>query len=324
MHLTMIVFRPLLLLLFFLSGSVFADSTIGAVCNTTSNTKSYYELQSNQLAPIDTYLQTRLHGFFVNQSLLTSLSGHREKKIVYFDTPDLKLFNLNIELSHTLEKQLPKYIREREYITYKNHNQAETIKFQARKYKTKLSQYDKLPLIRYVRRKERPLLLERLSNFPDLFTELSETLEVNHTEKAYLITHMGKVISQVSLDKYHIDNFGLPVYGYLLSLELSSDYKTRLNTDEIATLTTTLCTLESEIVNSLSLTFKPEALNYSHYTQLAKDKLPIRDFILRNPLLFNILQSIFFIILGTLLLTLLIGRYKNSHSTKKIITRSRD
>lgn len=319
---TTIASRLLFFSLSLYTATPFAVGTESASCKTASHSNSYYELQQNQFAPIDSYLQTRLPGLLINQALLTSISGHRESKVVYFDTPDLLLFNSNTELSHTLEKHQPKYIKEREYVIYKNYqktSQPEVVKFQVRRYKTNQSQYDKHPLVKIIRRKERPLLFEKLNTTPGLIETLKQSLEITHNEKVYMITHMGKAISQISLSKFYIENFGVPVYGNQLSFEFAENSKLRLDESEDIALSNALCILESEIVKSLSLNYTVNKLSYANFVQLAKSRLPIRDFILQYPLLFNILQSVFFIIIGSLLLVLLFGRYNKRPSTRYLI-----
>lgn len=276
---------------------------------------------------INNYLEQSIPNLINPHSMFGENSGTRLKTGTYFDTPTQDLFHSKIELLHTIEHQLPTYQQEREYISYgsyQNSNQAFTHRYPVKHYKKFHTKFDKHPLIGLVKRSQRPLLFDLLGNNIELLEQLTANIEVEHNEKVFLISHLNETVAQVSLDNYHIENFGLPVAGTLLTFEIDPIIEERLNNNEKTILKSVMCTLETDIENALSIKRLPTNLNYLDYIKLANNRLPIRSFIRQYPLFFNILQAATLSLIGFLLLVLLSGRYNNNQKLKLLKRNNRN
>ena len=123
------------------------------------------------------------------------------------------------------------------------------------------------------------------------------------------------------MDKFHIDNFGLPNTSALIKFEMYNDVDIRLTEKEKKDLNFAFCRANEGFQKQFPEMVPKSGFGYADYHQLASEMLPSRVFFKKYPILFQLGQIAILCFIGFLVLYLFIGRV-HIKSGYKIVTRS--
>ena len=252
--------------------------------------------------------------------------GHRYRLETYFDFGGLDLLKKNIELVFSVNENLPEYRLDREKIFYRDNKIPSGVSvYEVKRYNKKVSPLDKHPLFGKIKRKERPNLIKALDYVSDEIPEgVVKKLSVDHEEIVYLIRHFGVETGAVTLDKFHISNFGIPNTSMLFKIEIYSDAEKKLTPYEKDQLNKFLCHIDFEFRKYLPHILGSSWFGYADYTKMANKMLPGRALFQQYPLLFYIGQILILSMVGFLFLYLIIGRYSRPAVFKRTTYASPD
>ncbi len=272
--------------------------------------KTYFLLNTDEVADAAMYFKQVFENFFENIEPFTSSVGTRIRVEKYFDTEQLSILNENSGLSMETDEHLPLYRAGRKRILYKDYNTQKNYVFEVKRYNKKISPLDKHPLFGEIKRGDRPLLLNILQEIENFSVgRLVESLHVDHEDLVFLISHFGVPSAEVTMNKFHISNYGLPNTFTVLKFELLPDAQSHLTSDESNLLGARFCQAINAFQDKFPQIEPLGSFGYNNYIQIADELLPGRHFFRNNPLIFKLGQIMIFSLVGFLILYLLIGRY---------------
>ena len=299
--------------------AVHADSY--AQCLTNGFQNAYYLIDINQIVPVSNFYRGMsenslkdLQDYSADTGQpFIAVKGNRTRISRYFDFDSGSLLQQNRELVLHLDKNLPAYRLEREFINYIDLvNPLNSRQFESRNYNRKTSAYDKHPLFSKVKRRERSILINLLAeSSQEKAATISEKLTVISDDLVYLITHFGVEQGTVTLSSFNISDYGLSNTSSLLKLELNYKNFSKLNSDEQVYLNRMFCDTALDLESKVAGLEKINHFGYAQYNYLAERALPSRQLLQQQPVLFSFGQIFILSLLGFLILTLMLGRYKN-------------
>lgn len=304
----------------FSSLSIASDSP-GAGCENQNFTDTYFLLGANQVGEVSIFFNNLFNNYFEDFEPFISTVGQRSRLERYFDTNKNSIHDGGMELYISTEENLPEYRIGREQVVYKN-NSAElgpASIYEVKRYNKKATPLDKHPLFGKVLRKERVNLLDKLKLVgPVQIEALIEMLEVRHEELVFLISLYGVHTASITLDKFHIKNYGLPNTFTLIKYEIQPDSGSNLSELENEKLNQTFCLLMHDFQQEFSSLEPISTFGYQQYVQLANMQFPGRAFFQRYPLIFTLGQILVLILIGFLLVYLLLGRYSQGKNYRVV------
>lgn len=252
---------------------------------------------------------------------LKSNSGKRELITTFYDFNELEILDGKKELKHILNKNLPAYRKEKEQIIYSDFSstQIDVNAFEVKYYNKKLSVFDKHPLLSLIKRKERPILFNLLSDISQNdISSISESIMVHSIEKVNFIMLYDVKYAAITLSQFTISSFGVANTSFLLKIELLSNQTKNLLREEKEDLYNFLCK-----TNIVAQTYFPDAeplsrFAYPEYFKLAENILPSRLLFRQYPILFSIGQIICLSLIGFLFIYLILGRFSKRINYRQI------
>lgn len=103
-----------------------------------------------------------------------------------------------------------------------------------------------------------------------------------------------------------------------MKIEKFHDIEDKLTENEIKSLDTFLCQLETNFQNNFPHINSVPWFGYAEYYQLAIDNLPSREFFRKYPEIFTIGQIFILSFIGFLFIYLILGRYSKRDSYSKV------
>lgn len=317
-------------LLIFSSLFVATDSFSGEgeaeVCGNQDFRNAYYQVDVSNVARASTFFLGMVENYFNDLEPFSAVVGNKFRVETFYDFEDLGILKNDKELYLSVNKKMPYYRAEREKVVFRSSKGvlSESNVFEVKRYNKKVSPLDKHPLIGMIKRKERPVLFELLKKTSeDVPEELLEELVVEHEEVIFLVTHYGVEYGAITMDKFHIVNYGIPNTTMLLKIEVYPDDLGRLTPGERSQLNEIFCNVDLGIRKQIPAITNTSSFGYPEYFKMANDLLPGRAFLRKYPVLFKLGQIIILSFIGFLFLYLMLGRYKKQISTK-VTTYSRD
>lgn len=291
-------------------------------CDNAGFSSSYYLLDDSDIGAVSRYFQQMEDAYFKDLQDFTGSIGHQQRVETYFDYLDLRILKNNQELLIAVNENLPGYRVEREWVTHRDNSKspASIRQYEVKRYNKKRSSLDKHPLFGRIKRKERPQLTNELNRLEEGSPDnLVKTLQIEHDEIVYLITHYGYPYAAVTLSKFYIASYGLPNTSTLLKIEKYDDAEKNLNTKERSNLNRVLCQVNQGVRHQFP-NLQPVAwFGYADYQQIASKLMPTRDVFVRHPVVYTLGQIIVLSFMGFLIIYLLIGRYEKRENYRKIM-----
>ena len=295
-----------------------ASDTNNAFCESSEFSSRYFLLEANDVGLVSTFFGSFFEQYFQDFDPFLSKSGERSRIERYFDSRDLDLHENDAELVLIVDKNLPSYRAGRERIVFRDEINGVKFEFEVKKYNKKISAFDKHALFGKVRRKDRQMLIDKLKSIGlSSVNQVDETLQVNHEELVVLFSHFGTHLAEISLDKFHISNFGLPNTYTLLKFEIFKEKLSGLKANEKKQLNSAFCDLVNDFQHKFSSLKPVGSFGYEQYTDLANKLLPSRSFYQRYPVAFEFGQIFVLVLIGFLILYLFLGRYSQGVSYRE-------
>jgi len=308
--------------LIFCIGDAYSDSSGTINCQGGRFSSSYFLVERENIVSVSLFFRNMFDKRADSMSPFLSEVGSIERIEKYFDSEEYSVLKNNKELMSSEISSLPVYKTERESVFYRE-LEGEIVKnvmFEVRRYNKKLTPLDKHPLFGQVRRKERLQLINKLDFIKGFSPELiTEKLEVKHNELIFLLTRLGEPVAAITLDKFHISNYGLKNTSLLMKFEIYNGEAASLFEDEELKLNNIMCNMENEFRLQFSGVQSVSWFGYRDYHNIANDILPVRVLFQSYPLLYVIGQVLVLVFIGFLLLYLLLGRYSPKSSYRKIV-----
>ena len=281
-------------------------------CNGLKSSNAYYLLGIADIEEVSRYFQTLSESHFKEIESFSAIVGQRDRLVTFYDTKDLGLLNQGIELLHVVDKKLPAYREDRESIYYRDDNDSITDikRFEVKRYNKKVAPLDKHPLFGRVKRNQRENLADSISQRINAAPEtISPYLKVEHQEVVYLVSHYGSPYAEITLDKFHIINFGVPNTSTLIRYEIYPNSEFELTKRELDDLNAVFCSAQKEFTRRFPEIKPMSWFGYADYQRLATEILPSRVFFQRYPILFQLGQIAVLSFCGFLMIYLILGRY---------------
>mgnify|MGYP006935335699 CR=1 FL=1 len=259
-----------------------------------------------------------------DKAIFFKLNGERKRTEIFYDDMDLVFLKNNVELVFIENKGLPYYRKGRESIKFIDRSvQHEDVHFEVKKYNKKTSPLDKHVFFSKVRRKDRPLLLNKIEAISDLpIQDIQQAIKVEHHEKVSLYRLYGNSFAEVTLDNFSITNFGLPNNKTLLKIEIYDDTRNLLTESEKQQLEDKFCHINVALNTKFTSLIPLSYYGYSDYIQSADTQFPGRLFFKRYPEVFHIGQALLLSSIGFLFIYLLFKNYSQRTDARVFITRS--
>jgi hypothetical protein len=317
-------FRFLAVLLLFIvaANDALAGGLTVEACESQGFESAYYLVGVSDAALAGTFFREVVETY----ESLGGTMGHRYRVETYFDFRGLDLLKKSIELVFSVNENLPEYRPDREKIFYRdNKSPSDVSVYEVKRYNKKISPLDKHPIFGKIKRKERPNLIKALDYVSDEMPEgVVKKLSVDHEEIVYLIRHFGVETGAITLDKFHISNFGIPNTSMLFKIEIYSDAAKKLTPYEKDQLNNFLCHIDFEFRKYLPHILGSSWFGYADYTRMANEMLPGRVLFQKYPVLFYVGQILVLSIIGFFFLYLIIGRYSRHAVFKRTTYASPD
>jgi hypothetical protein len=270
---------------------------------------SYFVVDSIHINPVIHFFSGLKDNNYNQLDGFGTIVGSRNKKLYFFDYPKDFLLAQNKELLMIIDESQPLYSKTRRTIHYFDSTIA-LVKneFTYKHYNKRSSVLDKHPLLAWVKRKERIQLLNLLPENPYSVEQLKLKLSVEQEQLALLLQHYGHSVIEVSLNNFHIDNYGVPNLIFIFKLEVLSGYLT-LTEKEKDYVNSLTCTIKQQFNDSFPTLSLKKYYGYKDYHSQALKQLPSRYFFTTYPILFKIGQVLVLVLIGALILFLILGRY---------------
>ena len=249
--------------------------------------------------------------------------GRKNRLQTYFDDNDLSLLNQQRELSLTLNQDMPKYKREREVVFYKDNSTtpAQVTNYEARRYNKKISPLDKHVILGRIQRRLRPLLIAKLESLPGVsVNNIGVGLKIEHRESVLMYRHYGNNYGAVTLDRFHLSNYGVPNTFSLLRFEIDASMQQQLQQHERDELYQVFCRASQGFQQRYPQLQLSRQFGYAEFHQLAETLLPTRMLFAKYPILYKVGQIIILALIGALFLCLFLGRYTKHKGYRAIVT----
>jgi hypothetical protein len=309
------------LLFFIFATSSLAEEPVSGVCEPHSFDNTYYLVSASDVVVASDFFQNMDSNYFQNLESFRDVLGHRFRKETYFDFRGLDILENNIELVLFINESLPYYRTEREKIIYRDNNKISSGigVYEVKHYNKTASAIDKHPLFGFVKRKQRPELFKVIGFVSKEAPEnSSEKLLVEHEEDVRLIRHYGVESGAITMDKFHIKNYGIPNTSMLFKIEVYPDILEKLTPQERDQLNTLFCQIDLGFRKQLPHIVSDSRFGYADYSQMASAMFPGRTLFQKYPVLFDVGQILILSFIGFLLLYLILGRYTKSSTFRKI------
>jgi hypothetical protein len=297
------------------------------VCNIQDSPNIYYQVGVADVEAVSLYYNKLSEDHFSEIDSFTAIKGKRERIETFYDTRELSYLQNEIELFHMVNTKLPLYREDREHVVYNNNSELNPLlkHYEVKRYNKSNTALDKHPLFGRVKRKERPDLLAVLSVQNKIApVEIAPKLKVEHQEVVYLVTHYGNPYAEITMDQFHIVNFGVPNTNTLLKYHVYPNHLDELNKQERDTLYNAFCSARRGFEERFPYLTPLSRFGYTEYTAMATAMLPGRVYFQRHLWLFKLGQVFVLIFCSFLVIYLILGRYQkqNIYNQRKIYSRN--
>jgi len=292
--------------------SAFSKNNSDSVCGDKKFLSSYFLVEASDVGAVSLFFQQLYENYFEEKTSYTGVVGRRKRVEKYFDVRDFPVLADEKELLLVTDENLPTYRVGRETVIFRDNGitPAKVRLFEVKRYNKKTTPLDKHLLFGRVKRKERPDLLKELSGIGQYPSDsFIENLHVNHEEVVYLVRHFGVPVAAVTLDKFHIANYGLPNTSTQIKFERFSGAESHLTVQELNELDDLFCNAINDFHKQFPGLRRLNWIGYKDYQQIANGLLPTRTYFRNNPLLFTLGQIVILSFIGFIILYLFIGRH---------------
>jgi hypothetical protein len=299
------------------SATASADDDSPTSCENKSFDNIYYLIDKNDFYSASIFFQKIEVIDSEKETKYESLIGEKDSSSIYYDFDDFALLKENKELVYNLEKDLLKFFPEREEIIFIDKQSSPEIinNFEIKIYKKKISALDKHPLFSRIKRIQRPILIDLLTNISNSLPEsISESLKIEFTDNVHFITLYRLNYGAITLSRFSISNYGVANTSLLFKIEKFYNKQIDVMDHEEKYLDAFFCHVEEKFIAQFPHIKSKSWFGYRHYNQIANDNLPTRELFRKYPEIYSIGQIIILIFIGFLFIYLVLGRYSKSDS----------
>ncbi len=292
-------------------------------CSDNSNfSNSYYLIQVSDIAQVSQYF-SKLSSLieFKKENLRIGMQiGSNQLHYQYFDYPNQQLLKNNQELFLVINKLLPRYREDRETIYFLDNSNQTNPKhlFKTKNYKQKKTALDKHVLFSRVKRKDRLELQALIQYEKEELVNITPVIDIEAQEVIVLFTHFGRMQAKISMEEFHIANYGLPNTFSVLKFELLAPKTDSLTSKESIEIKKLVCNIKNDFTQKFPQIKQSPRPNYQFYHKNTHQLLPSRDLFERFPVIYKIGQASLLAFIGFLVLYLFIGRYSKVSIYKQI------
>jgi hypothetical protein len=304
-----------------LANIAMADEDFLDTCKNKEFQNTYYHLLNNNDIAAASFFFHQVPVLTPNEEFrFLGLIKQWDKSITYYDYDNLQLLNANKALAHVIENHLPKYVQRETIKFIEQPTQPDSsTDYDVKYYNKKLTLLDKHPLFGKVKRKDRPVLINKLYAINKAKPEsISESLKVDSIEKVKLITYFGTPYAAITLSRLTVTDYAIPNISYLLKFEIFYSNLNKSTVDEKNALNNFLCILDKQFQSQLPHIQSSSWFGYTQYYKFAETVLPSRTFFRRFPELYSWGQIFSLVLLGFLFIYLVLGKYSKRANYRKV------